>query len=492
MRSIPALLISVLLSGSRLAAAAGASSGSPDPKPPETSAAAVTIPGTPEGRHIRAFLAIFEKPDPAALSEFISSHYAASALAQLPLAARVERLKGITADLGPLALRQVLSAGEGHASFVAQSKRKGETLTITLDLDTGATGGIRGVRVEAGGPDEGGRPREAPEKPKASDAEVSAAASAFLAARAAKDEFSGVVVLARGGRPFFRQAYGLADRDLAVANSVETKFNIASIGKVITSAAIARLIRDGKLSPSDTIRKILPDSKLPSAERITVQQLLEMRSGLGDIFGPEYSATPKNRLRSLADYLPLFESKPLRFEPGAGREYSNAGYVVLGLIIERVSGRSYYDFVRERVLAPAGMTSTGWWPLDEVVANRAVGYTHRGEENASPERARRSNVYTLPARGSSAGGGYSTAGDLLNLAAALSDGRLELAESVVAGSGPPGRRHGSDGFAGGSPGVNTTLEIDYERGLQIVVLANDDPPAAEGVSRKLAEWMGMR
>lgn len=485
MISIPALIVATLLFGS---GAPGA-----DAAPDRHTSASARIPDTLEGRHIRAFLAIFARPEPAALRDFVSAHYAPSALAQLPLEARVERLKGITADLGPLELVRGLSAGGGHAEFVARSPRKGETLTITLDLDTGggAAGGIRGVRVEAGESGDDATPREAPEKAKASDAAVASAAAEFLAARAAKDEFSGVVLLARDGHPFFQQAYGSANRDLAVANTLDTKFNIASIGKVITSAAIARLIRDGKLPATDTIQKVLPETKLPSADRITVQELLEMRSGLGDIFGPEYEATPKNRLRSLADYLSLFEKKPLRFEPGAGREYSNAGYVVLGLLIEKISGQSYFDFVRERVLAPAGMTSTGWWAMDEVVAGRAVGYTRRGEAGPAPDSAKRSNVYTLPARGSSAGGAYATAGDLLKLGRALSDGRLELAETAAAGS-PPGKRHGSDGFAGGSPGVNAILELDYDRGLQIVVLTNDDPPGAEDVSRKLAQWMGMR
>jgi CubicO group peptidase (beta-lactamase class C family) len=453
--------------------------------------AAPSIPKTPEGRHIQAFLAVLARPEPAAIREFVSAHYASSALAQLPLAARAERLAGIAADLGPLELVRVLAAGGGHAEFVAHSPRKNETLTITLDLDADSERRIRGARIEAGGPDPDDEPRAAPEKPKESDAAVSAAAAELLSSRAAKDEFSGVVVLAREGRPFFHQAYGLANRELSVPNTLDTRFNVASIGKVLTSAAIARLIRDGKLSPGDTIGKILPDSKLPSADRITVLQLLEMRSGLGDFFGPEYQATPKDRLRTLADYLPLFESKPLRFEPGKSREYSNAGYVVLGLIIEKISGQSYYDFVREHVLVPAGMTSTGWPGLDEIAPGRAVGYTRRGESGPSPDPARRSNIYTLPARGSSAGGGYSTAGDLLKLAVALSSGRLELAESAASGKSG-GARHGADGFAGGSPGVNAILEIDYERKLQIIVLTNDDPPGAEKISRVLAQWMGMR
>src|SRR5437879_6288617 len=131
---------------------------------------------------------------------------------------------------------------------------------------------------------------------------------------------------------------------------------------------------------------------------------MEHRSGLGDFFGPEFVAAPKNRIRSLADYLPFFVNKPLLFEPGAQQRYSNAGYIVLGMVIEKLSGTSYYDYVREHIFKPNGMTSTDSYALDDVVPRRATGYSER-----------HSNIYTLPARGSSAGGGYSTAGVLRRL-----------------------------------------------------------------------------
>jgi CubicO group peptidase (beta-lactamase class C family) len=165
-------------------------------------------------------------------------------------------------------------------------------------------------------------------------------------------------------------------------------------------------------------------------------------------------------LRDLSDFLPLFENVPLRFEPGKGREYSNAGYVVLGLIIEKVSGKPYWDFVRERVFAPAGMTSTVPLGSDEIVSNRAIGYT---KSEGGPWRL---NVYSLPGRASSAGGVHSTAADLL--AFSLTVDRL--------------------GIAGGTEGANAVLEAPGKGGLTIIVLANIDPPAAETLTRRIRSW----
>src|SRR4029077_18041 len=158
-------------------------------------------------------------------------------------------------------------------------------------------------------------------------------------------------------------------------------------------------------------RKHLPDYPSPIADKVTIRQLIEHRSGMGDFFGPEYLATPPSKIRKLSDYLPLFVNKPLEFEPGTDQRYSNAGYIVLGLIIERESGRSYYDYVRDHIFKPAGMKDTDSYAIDEKVPNRAVALTkHESTE--------------LPGRGSSAGGGYSTAGDLLRFAQALRSGKL--------------------------------------------------------------------
>src|SRR5215212_6872001 len=209
----------------------------------------------------------------------------------------------------------------------------------------------------------------------------------FLADMAARDLFSGSVLVTRGNDTLVSKSYGLADKEHNVPNSTDTKYNLGSINKVFTRLALQQL----KIDFSKTLRTYLPDYASPIADKITIQQLLDMSSGMGDIFGPKYDATAKDHIRSLSDYVPFFIDAPLEFEPGAKRRYSNAGYVVLGLVIERVSGMSYYDYVRTKIFAPAGMNDTDSYPVDAIVPNRAVGYT-------GPKHGR-TNVYQLPARG---------------------------------------------------------------------------------------------
>jgi CubicO group peptidase (beta-lactamase class C family) len=242
------------------------------------------------------------------------------------------------------------------------------------------------------------------------------------------------------------------------------------------------LIEKGKLALDDTIGKHLPDyPNRQAAEKVTVKHLLEMSSGIGDFFGDKFTATPKDKIRNLQDYFQFFASEPLKFEPGASRQYSNGGFIVLGAIIEKAAGQDYYHYVRENIFKPAGMNSSDWYDLDSAEPNLATGYTRRGGASAGGWRA---NTYMLPARGSSAGGGYSTAEDLLRFAIALRENRLVRADTLSKTSPQTG---GAFGIAGGAPGVNAALS--FEPGYTIVVLSNYDPPAAERVSRQIRGWL---
>ncbi|HUK14230.1 MAG TPA: serine hydrolase domain-containing protein [Thermoanaerobaculaceae bacterium] len=328
----------------------------------------------------------------------------------------------------------------------------------------------------------------------ANDAELVKAIDAFVGELVAADEFSGVMLVARGDAPIYLRAFGLADRGLGVPNRTDTKFNLGSINKLFTAISISQLLEAGKLAMTDTIGKFLPDyPNKDAAARVTVQHLLEMRSGIGDFFNERFAATPKDRIRSIADYLPLFADQPLAFEPGTQNAYSNGGYVVLGAIIEKASGQDYYDYVREHIFAPLGMTSTDSYQADAIVPNLAQGYSR-----PQPGEPLRSNIYTRPARGSSAGGGYSTAEDMLRFGVALERGKLVDAKTVRVVFGemwPASPGEGllagrvSGGWAGGAPGINAYLETDAKAGTTIVSLANLSPPAAGRVARKIQAWL---
>jgi D-alanyl-D-alanine carboxypeptidase len=308
-----------------------------------------------------------------------------------------------------------------------------------------------------------------PERSPIAESALVAGIQRTLDSLASRGEFSGVVVLAKDSAMVFQHAYGMADRAARRANTIETAFNLGSINKVFTATAIRQLVIAGKLDLDSTVGRYWPD--YPNAEvarRVTIRQLLNFRSGIGgDIFGIPASGR-RSSTRALKDFLPLFVNQPLEFEPGSRDKYSNAGFVVLGLLVERLSGQDYYSYVRDHIYTPAGMTRTGHFAVDSLPANTAIGYTR---DEAAAGDSLRANSSLLPGRGSSAGGGYSTAQDLVRFLQAIRARRIP-------GSPPAGL-----GVAGGTSGVNATLDGQLPGGYDLIVLSNLDPPAAERVAR---------
>jgi CubicO group peptidase (beta-lactamase class C family) len=292
------------------------------------------------------------------------------------------------------------------------------------------------------------------------------------------DQFSGVVMLMKGGTPAFQHAWGMADREAQRPNDVETAFNLGSINKVFTATAIRQLAALGRLDLDSVLARYWPDYPNPDvARRVTIRQLLEHRSGVGGNIFAAPNAGSRLDLRHNRDFVRLFAHEPLRFEPGTRREYSNAGYVVLGVLVERLSGEDYYAYVERHIYRPAGMMRTAAYRPDSLPANTAIGYT-RGGPGAPPAGPLRRNTEQLPGLGSAAGGGYSTAADLARFLQALR-------EKKIPGGSPPGI-----GVAGGAPGINAAMEGDLPGGYDLIVLTNLDPPAAMQVARMVREWLG--
>jgi len=190
--------------------------------------------------------------------------------------------------------------------------------------------------------------------------------------------------------PILKEAYGYASLAFEVPNRVDTKFNLGSMNKMFTGVAISQLAEKGNLSFDDRIIDHIPD--YPNEEiagKVTIHQLLTHTSGLGNYWTEEYMKTSKDRFRAVEDYLPLFVDQPLLFEPGTSWSYSNSGFMVLGLIIESITGQSYFDYVMENIYKPAGMINTDAYELDYIIPNLAVGYTRAqaraGEFYLNPE-----------------------------------------------------------------------------------------------------------
>jgi D-alanyl-D-alanine carboxypeptidase len=394
------------------------------------------------------------------------------------------------ANLGELQLRRVIQAGENQITGLFQTT-KGGLVEIGFQFEPDAPHRFLGLRVEDA---EG--PQDVPEDktPAAqTEAQVIALIESRLNELSAADEFSGAVLLGKGDKIVFQKACGLASQEYNIPNRIDTRFNLGSINKTFTQVAVGQLVEQGKLSFDDKLGRHLPDyPNRDAAEKVTIRHLLDMSSGIGDFFGPQFEAMSKSQLRTLRDFLPLFASQPLRFEPGSKRQYSNGGYIVLGAIIEKVSGQDYYDYVRDHIFKPAGMQNSEWYEADKPTVNVASGYTQQRAEAGK----RRNNIYSRPARGTSAGGGYSTAEDLLKYSLALQSGKLRLpnfressAASTQQPSGSKASGFGGLGIAGGAPGINAVLEANTGSGYTLVVMSNYDPPSAEQFAKQIRAWL---
>ncbi len=428
------------------------------------------------------------------MQAFQSEHFAPVALQRRTSEERRQRYERIYGDLGALALYRVTEASD-RAITIQVHSQKGEAAEFRFEFTPQPPHKIAGLRVEL-------MPSEAltendDTKPPSTEAELLVQARAYLDEQVRADEFAGAVLIARNGNILMQEACGFASREYEAPNRIDTKFCLGSINKVFTQIAICQLMQQGKLAPNDVLGKYLPDyPNREAAAKVTIHHLLTHRSGLGDFFNDKFENTPKDKIRTLQDYFTLFADAPLLFAPGTQERYSNGGYIALGLIIEKVSGQNYFDYVREHIYQPAGMTQTEAYELDAVVPNLATGYTRNARQLPNGERTK--NIYTKPARGSSAGGGYSTLGDMHNFSLALLNNKLleskytawllngtETPQPLQAGNA---RREGGYGIAGGAPGMNAFLEIDFESGYTIIVLSNYDPPSAGNVARKLLSW----
>jgi CubicO group peptidase (beta-lactamase class C family) len=330
------------------------------------------------------------------------------------------------------------------------------------------------------------------------EADAVTALSARADKLASKDELSGAVLVAKDDRVLFSHAYGLADRKRRIANTLRTRFRIGSMNKMFTAVAILQLVEAGKVKLTAALGTYLPDyPNRDVAAKVTIHQLLTHTAGTGDIFGPDFDAH-RHDLRTLADYLKLYGKRGLEFEPGSQWAYSNYGFILLGAVIEKVTGHSYYDYVQQHIYAPAGMTRSGSRPENQAVPDRSIGYTKPPGTTAWTP-----NTDTLPYRGTSAGGGYSTVENLARFAHALLSHKLlnpHATKLLITGKvkAGPGARYaygfedardadgnGWVGHGGGAPGMNGDLRIYPKPGYVVAVLANIDPPAAQGISEYL-------
>ena len=200
---------------------------------------------------------------------------------------------------------------------------------------------------------------------------------AYLAPFVQTGNFTGAIFVARHREIILRKAYGMANYELLVPNSPETRFHIASVSKPFTAAAILQLQEQGRLSVTDRLSRFVPD--FPNGDKITLDHLLTHTSGIPNVNDlPDYDVFARAP-HTLPELVAKFAGLPLEFQPGAEYRYSNSNYNLLALIIERVSGQSYGDYIREHILIPAGMINSGHdGDASRLIPFVASGYQPRG------------------------------------------------------------------------------------------------------------------
>lgn len=310
------------------------------------------------------------------------------------------------------------------------------------------------------------------------DAQIGAALDPWLAGLQRDGVFSGAFLVARSGQEIYAHAFGTRDLTTNTALNVDDRFPLASIGKAFTHVAIAQLIEAGRVTPETTIADIIPNYPNATSRTATIQQLITHRGGIADIFGPAFRDAPKSGFTNNHAYYEFVAAQPPMFAPGAQEEYCNGCYVVLGEIIERVSGQPYEQYIAEHVFARAGMSRSGFLRNDQLPADAAHFIGHPGGPNSPAEDVTRFHGVS----GSAAGNAYSTLRDMLAFDNALREHRLinpDLTAQVLRGEAESGRATPRVGFAGGAPGVNTLL---FGNGAWTVIsLTNHEPPAGETV-----------
>lgn len=469
---------------------------------PVAAVAQATSPAPPDSV-VRQLIAAIDSGDPRVRGAFLAR--ALSPRARAADSARVDRLLAHLHETGA-PYQEVKREVGGRTVFLSlASPRLGRALTMQVSTERGAPAGLGVIGVLESHPavlDSLQWPAGAPD--------AAAVIRGNLARLAARDAFSGVVYVLRGDSVLFAQGYGLANREDSVANTLRTRFALASIPKMFTVTAILQLVDAGKLRVDDTLDRVLPAyPNADRARRITIRHLLEHTSGMGDLW-----STQKIPVPGLAGQLAAAAAvahAPLLFEPGTRWSYSNEGYLVLGAVVEQLSGLPFEEYLRRHVFAPAGMTETVLrGGPDDVVPHRAVGYRPQADDPLGVQPPRANWSFLRNDGPSGAGGGYSTAPDLARFGRALRNGTLmspALRDSMWTGRWQvPG--HGDDRYGWGSfartvegrvavghggggtgSGMDSNFRQFTDGSYTVVVLANGDPPMSVQLMKDLTRFL---
>lgn len=460
-----------------------------------------TRPGTVAQDSARAILAellrVLDTGDQTAYEGYVARRWSPVALKEYPVEDHASSLARIFTDTRGFVLERIAGAAPGWIQARARGRLTRLAYCLTLARDSLGHTDFTTRDIHPAGP---GLRTPA-------SAEIVREVGRIAGKLDSVGELSGVLLIAKDDRVLFQRAYGKASIAYDTPMRVDSRLSTASIGKSFTALAVAHLVEAGRLRFEDTVGAILPD--YPDSvvrTRVIVLQLLTHTAGLGEHYDHPRWPIVRSRLRSVPDYLQLVIGRPMVAEPGTRYEYSNSAYILMGALIEKLTGRSFYDYVQDHVFRPARMTHTTYPSNDEETPGSVTSLTNfmdRGEtgyiwrmgppRNASAQHA---------SRGGPQGGAASTVDDLLALDVAFRSGKLvspAMVKRMTMLHGPSvrGRRgaqpetvpglgfeittrngHRMIGHQGGDLGVASWVYHFPETGYTMIGMTNRDPRAA--------------
>lgn len=475
-RWVVASWLAILLSSPGLAV----TTASPDAATPANAAALASS-------KISRFLQMLQQDDPQAISRYVDAEFAPDSLQDRGGAARryiiayLSDLKGLHGSFQLVEPPQWQNQ-PGDPLILANVRSDKTELTYQLQLAVKASPPFSVTMAELLYRPAKVTAASTQRQPALTTAQLVQQLSAYVDRLASRQAFSGTVLLADTQGVLYQAAKGMADLRFQVPNNTDTRFNLASMNKMFTAISILQLSHAGKLSLQDKLVRYVDPALFASADfaQITLQQLLSHTSGLG---WPQYADQQHLQFRQLKQFRPLLKQWPLAAKPGSRFGYSNEGMLLLGMVIEQVSGMSYDDYVAQHIYAKAGMTQSGHFDIDGVTPNLAMGYGF-----SAALQSMQSNWFIHAVKGNAAGGGYSTIGDLYKFAKALTGYQLlpaTLTEAAYSAKPELNARSYGYGFSvrqghngrvvghsGDFVGISAGLRIYRDKGFILIVLAN--------------------
>lgn len=448
--------------------------------------AEVKLPDTRAGHLMGDFLKLCDAPDVSQIAQWAKANLNERRLKESGADGFARNMNEDCVSTGGYELLGVMNSKPDDLLVFTRTRRT----DVYYSLHMGAT--PQGKAIGIGGmpatPPESALPKEMDDKP------VASFLGAYTDKLAQAGEFSGIAMIARGTEPIVTRTAGYANRKKKTPITPQTQFTLGSMGKLFTATAVGQLVDQGKLSYDDTVGKFFPKfANKTIRDKVTVGMLLSHTSGMGDFLDKRTPDMMKNGVKRASDFVPLYENDAPQFEPGTSWSYSNAGLALAGAIVEKASGEDYPAYIRKHIFDVAGMRNSDANNIPHMANTMVTPYTHEGPTGRTPQWQEAEHDI-----GSPAGGALSTAEDLVKFADALRSGKL-VSKATFAlmtqphGHTPGGREYGYGmsitevygrkvvGHGGGFPGVSTELFVVLDSPYTAVVLANQDPPAAEVV-----------